>query len=90
MHMRAGYTHYVANPTCEPAQALVSVGSSDGGVYGVLPAVLGLPPSVLQAFTPSVEIEAILALREAVAAAGVIAVDQQCAARCAEAGTYGM
>ena len=82
----AGYMHYVANPTCEPAQALVTLPSSDGGIYGGLPAVLGLPPNILRAFTPSVSEEAITQLQAAVLAAGVIGVDPSCADRCAASG----
>lgn len=77
----------MSNPTCTPAKALVTLPSADGGIYGALPAALGLPTNILQAFTPSVETAAIKALRDAVSESGLVAVDPVCAARCAEGAT---
>eukprot|EP00892_Ulva_mutabilis_P004164 jgi/Ulvmu1/2119/UM127_0004.1 len=77
-----GYVHYVANPTCEPAAALVTLPSADGGIYGAVTAVLSLPPNILRASVPSVTEEALLQLQAAAITSGAISVDPACEARC--------
>lgn len=80
-----GYIHYLVNPTCEPAQALATFTSADAGSFNVLPSTLQLPPNVLQAFLPTLNNGAIDRFTAAIEAAGSIAVDEACAARCAAA-----
>ena len=81
----AGYVHYIANPTCEPAQALVTLPTSDGGLYDGLSAVFNLPPNVISAFTPSVTEEAIMQIQAALLAAGSVGIDPFCDELCAAA-----
>ena len=84
--------HYVANPTCEPATALVTLPSADGGIYGGLGSVMSMPGNILQASVPSVDLDTIEQLKQAVLASPPITIDPVCAARCAEGGegTYGV
>lgn len=79
----AGYLHYLANPTCEPARAYAALPTADGGTFAAIQAVLTLPVNVLQAYVPTLDAPSIERFKASAAAGGSISIDPMCAERCA-------
>lgn len=74
----------MANPTCEPAKAIITLSTPDGGTEFIFPTVFGFPPFVIQTFFPQLSSDDVMNFAQAAQTTPLVLENQECAARCAE------